>query len=1136
MGRIDRGAGLDPPAGLRLGRVEVVEEAGEGATSRVYRGRLQPDLHPVALKVLESEDGHPRALVARMIHELHAVAALDHPAVARLQDYGIVSESEARASRRRFVAGAPWLATDWVRGTPLSQAKAALDWGTLKAVSLDVLGALAQAHARGLVHRDVKPGNILMRADGRGCLVDFGLAVLADDVIPASERVEALGTPNYMAPEQVGGAWRWFGPWTDLYGLGCTLWAMVAGAGPFAHLSPPQAVLHAHIHTEPGPLLPVVRVPEAFEGWLRRLLHKDPLARPRFAADAAAELEAMGLSAPWSGATLGLGASVGDATLTEAGDPAGDLPATALGRTDPGRTARARGLQLHGVREPALRGRDADCRRLRAALTRTLDTGRCHVALIVGACGLGKTRLARWLAEGAHEEGLADVLFVRHREEPSAGDGLPAAIARYLRCVDLTGDALVRRLTQLEAQGEAVPPGKARLLAACLDPSGTPPSERIRSRTCLEVVGRLAGQRPLVLVVDDAQWGGATLDAVQQLVGLSRLAPLPVLVVVAAQTEALAESEAARAALATLAEHGSTRTLTLSPLHAADARALCEAMVGEPGPVALALAERSGGNPLFAVQLLSHWLQRDPVHAAVGRLDSPGELPDDLRALWSRRVDRLMEDLTEADRRALQAAAALGGDVQDEEWARSCAALGLSASPALVNRLAERGLARRVDTATWQFVHGMFRETLLTWGGPVSADATLHAACADTLKAGLSDDDEAPDQRRRLVRHLLAAGRTHEALPELERIVGYQMTHGGVHLAEPLVAAYAAAVQDVAFAGQPERIVSLLLQSALARASGARPKSIQWSATAVAQAEAQGHSTLEVRARVELAQAWTGLDALEALRHAEQARKQSRTVEPRVRAHAAAVVAQLVAEERPSRAERLMDEAIGLVTEAGAPRTALGYRLARVEQAGRAEASDRDLEELAGILAEARETQAVMLEARTLLIRGEAHRELGHLPEAEADYRASAAVTPPGGLIGLYARLNLSILRAKRGDFEEALIMAQQQLRVPECRNSGFLACVTWVACLPGLATGRDDAAFEEALRGATAYADGSFRNSADEILELLNLARQQARSAARPGRARALTALIVRIQGASTSGDFEVASEVSFTGRTPDA
>ena len=166
---------------------------------------------------------------------MRAVAGLDHPGIVSVFDYGRVPISLQESTNGLLVADSPWLAMELITGGTLRSAPPK-NWAELHDCLKAILEALASAHARGILHRDLKPDNVLFasQSDVRAGLrlVDFGLAFLDEGQGEADEQ-KAAGTPRYMAPEQLLSHWRDFGPWTDLYALGCLGWQLSTGSTPF---------------------------------------------------------------------------------------------------------------------------------------------------------------------------------------------------------------------------------------------------------------------------------------------------------------------------------------------------------------------------------------------------------------------------------------------------------------------------------------------------------------------------------------------------------------------------------------------------------------------------------------------------------------------------------------------------------------------------------------------------------------------------------------------------------------------------------------------------------------------------------------------------------------------------------------
>ncbi|HZG69570.1 MAG TPA: protein kinase [Herpetosiphonaceae bacterium] len=274
-------------AGMRIGPYRVMAQLGSGGMGVVYHAVHMTSGAAVALKVLPVAMGAAHEFHERLQRETAALWQLDHPNVIRVVDSGTVEE---RLGSGCYLA-LEWLpdALDRVRWTQYPEP---LDPREALRLAHGVVGGLEAIHAAGLVHRDVKPSNILLREDGTPVLIDFGL-VAATAPGREERRLTAsnviVGTADYMAPEQVAGLP--IDGRTDLYALGVTLYELLAGHVPFAGRDP-LATLQAHVE-EPPPPLPS-SVPAAARSIVERAIAKRPAERfPSATAMAAAIEEAL---------------------------------------------------------------------------------------------------------------------------------------------------------------------------------------------------------------------------------------------------------------------------------------------------------------------------------------------------------------------------------------------------------------------------------------------------------------------------------------------------------------------------------------------------------------------------------------------------------------------------------------------------------------------------------------------------------------------------------------------------------------------------------------------------------------------------------------------------------------------------
>ncbi|MEZ0505130.1 serine/threonine-protein kinase, partial [Pseudomonas sp. Env-94] len=263
---------------------DIEGEIGEGAMASVYLATQRSLERKVALKVMAAALAADPSFCERFLREGKTLARLSHPHTVTIHDIGNVGELY-------------YMAMEYLpNGTLKERIAAGLTPEQGVTLIRQIASALGYAHAQGLVHRDVKPANILFRADGTAVLSDFGIAKSLDDRTQFTQAGFAVGTPSYMSPEQARG--QEIDGRADLYALGVVLYEILVGKLPYNGTDALSTAL-AHL-TEPLPELPVHH--GRYQGVLRKLLAKDPAERY---PDAAALLLALDqLPADESDATL----------------------------------------------------------------------------------------------------------------------------------------------------------------------------------------------------------------------------------------------------------------------------------------------------------------------------------------------------------------------------------------------------------------------------------------------------------------------------------------------------------------------------------------------------------------------------------------------------------------------------------------------------------------------------------------------------------------------------------------------------------------------------------------------------------------------------------------------------------------
>jgi serine/threonine-protein kinase len=243
------------------GRYRLIDRIGSGGASAVWRGRDERLGRTVAVKVLG-----PEREGSELVREARAAARLSNPHVGTVYDVGEAPD------------GSAYLVMEFIPGQSLAQRlkEGVLSWRSAVELCAEVADGLAATHAAGLVHRDVKPANVMLCPTGAK-LVDFGISAEIGE--PADEAPDGcvVGTPAYVSPERLAGSPAL--PAADVYALGLLLYRALTGWLPW-DVDSRSAVLRAHLMTEPAPLPPIPGLPEEVAEDCTRCLAKDPVRRP----------------------------------------------------------------------------------------------------------------------------------------------------------------------------------------------------------------------------------------------------------------------------------------------------------------------------------------------------------------------------------------------------------------------------------------------------------------------------------------------------------------------------------------------------------------------------------------------------------------------------------------------------------------------------------------------------------------------------------------------------------------------------------------------------------------------------------------------------------------------------------------
>ncbi|MDP9238021.1 MAG: AAA family ATPase [Chloroflexota bacterium] len=658
------------------GRYVVQRLLGEGGQKRVYL------VHDTALEresalALFKGDGLDEQGCERISREARAMGRLgSHPNLVTVFDIGEET-------------GLPYIVCEYVGGGDLRRELRAVGGPlglerTLQ-IGMDLASALTVAHQQGIVHRDIKPGNVWLAEDGRAKLGDFGLAAAADRS-RLTQTGSVLGTAAYMAPEQaVGGE---VDHRSDLYALGAVLYELVTGRPPFLG-DDPLSVLSQHLNTAPvAPSWHNGAVPAELETLIERLLAKVPDDRPQTAGAVLLELQ----------------------RVNDALSAGSAVPSEQAQRGD-----------LRGVDWGRFVGRREELDQLRHALDEAFSE-RGSVALIAGEPGIGKTRLAQEFAVYARLKG-AQVLTGRCDE---GGASLPyrpfvEALRQY-----------VRRRPDTEVRSE-LGTGAPEIAALVSDirqrfpdlpepPKLEGDAERLRLFDSItQFLRNASAAAPLALFLDDLHW--ADKSSLLLLRHLAReVSSDRVLLLGTYRDVELVPTHPLVDAIAALRREPSHQRVLLRGLPEVDVVELLATL--EPSEEAAAVREalavmlfrETDGNPFFIREVLSHLVEEGKIYRTGGRWTSDATsmtqlgIPEGVREVIGRRLSRLSEGC----QKLLTTSSAMTGGFS---WLVLQAVTG--EDEATVLDLLDEALAaqliaeRKTDqSGTFDFTHALIRHTL----------------------------------------------------------------------------------------------------------------------------------------------------------------------------------------------------------------------------------------------------------------------------------------------------------------------------------------------------------------------------------------------------------------------------------------
>lgn len=773
---------------LLASRYRAEELLGRGGMGEVWRCTDLEENRVVAIKSIVTKRVTDAA-IRRLFHEeVVAVARLDHPGIVEIYDFLEAGD------------GAVLLVMAYRPGRSLDRMQTLLPaWSFVRAVLRGVLEALAHAHARGVLHLDVKPQNVIVRREKERTLttlVDFGVARVHQPGRGAerwADRDTVFGTLEYMAPEQFRGQLAKFGPWTDLYAVGMVAYELASGTLPFATSNALAAALRRASEPIPHLVSRTVNLPDGFAELVNQLLDPSPATRPACAADVLAELDRLDRlsrhSAPGEEAraaeeergpdseTADLPPSTLPRTLTSVNEAVGEEPRppptsgsrlsgahTVLDATEAERaftqetSPNPGAYGLFGLRDLGVLGRVEERRRLWAAVGTTGLEGRPRAVILDGPAGTGKSRLARDAIERALELGLANALTTTWSTNQNPDEGLRGLVENALETRGRVGPEFRTKLSFWRQRFPRGSDAMAREIGVLLRPEvDAAPDAGLAARVAADVVRAASAARPVLVWLDDAQWSrGEARDLLHALADLGDSLPVCLLVTIRENEMSAEAREDLERALARLVGPGVER-ISMEPLEPSATRTLVRGLLDLEDDLVDVLVRRSEGNPLFVTQLISQLVRERVIVPKAGRyglsraVSMDDVLPADMEAVWARRVALSGASIEELQALALvreRVAASVAHELGRLRGAPFSTALDLAQTTGLIRKEGE----------LYAFSHGLLRSYVV---GTITDAARpgLAAVGADAL-APLVDQEDVQEERATLLR---TAGKAAEA-------------------------------------------------------------------------------------------------------------------------------------------------------------------------------------------------------------------------------------------------------------------------------------------------------------------------------------------------------------------------------------
>ena len=785
-------------------RYRCLQLIGDGATGHVFLARDLELGSQVAVKVVRRNLAMHQRFRARFAREVALSAQVVHQNLVPVHDSGTLED------------GRPFVALAFAnRGNLRKMLRASLRLPVFLDLIEQTCDALAALHARGLVHQDLKPANILLHEGIGGLTVWVADLGVADDVSELARDARRVGgTPTYMAPEQLQGKPQEVGPWTDLYALGIIFFEALCGKRPHDGEGR-KALLEARLGPSPEVIpLEGLEVPDELIELVGNLLDPEPRQRYDRAADVGRALRRIRRGLEDTAfrrirTNMSGNNTTGSTGATETGDttPAAlaylentrrggvgqgvrwnQVPPEAMPPNPPfdaslGAPARA-SLSLFALREVPLIARDTPRQLLWKLAREVVNLREPRVAIIVGERGAGKSRLVESVARALDEGGWMETVRLRYHDPPGIDDGYRGAVRDLLAPWNDTRLDLQGRLARWLARDRSM--GLTDVLAESghlarwcgyLLENESAPNAALGLTFLYQHLEARAWRGGSCLVLEDAENAEAEGDglAIAESLLDRSVGERPVLVLATISAEALARSQRLKAQVERLQELGAKR-IGLPRLTRQETRQLLsEALLLEPN-LADDVAARVAGYPLLATMLLQDWAARGWLVPGPGmRFElKPGKsvsdaVPENIETLCLRRLESAVQS-TPDPKAASEALAtvALAGEAPPVPIIRMAARQGLDLLLSTGILTLEAGLVR--------FPQSVLQRTARRLALSLPEAPAIHARLAEAWDE--LGEQTGMDVDLALGLHQLRAGKAREALSPLQRAVKRMIEQG----------------------------------------------------------------------------------------------------------------------------------------------------------------------------------------------------------------------------------------------------------------------------------------------------------------------------------------------------------------------